>query len=84
MKAALLRTPLALGGVSMLLGLVALIAAHLMVPDDRNLSLCPQFGKGCARSHAYDALAAAGWLLLLVGVIALVVVAVRRSRDQRR
>lgn len=67
----------------MSVGLLALLTGHLLVPDDRELTLCTVFGSDCRRAYAYYGLAISGWLLLLVGVMTLIVTGMRRLRSGR-
>ena len=78
------RRPTVLGLSCLVVGVVCFLVAHLVVPDDRQLALC-DFGKDCGKAHTYYVLAVMGWVVLLVGALALVIAGTRRigRRDTR-
>jgi hypothetical protein len=77
------RRPLFIAAGSTVLGVVAFVFAGLLIQGDHLVEQCDVLGVGCGRVQAYYGLAAAGWALLLVGILALAVAGVRRLRTRR-
>jgi hypothetical protein len=62
------------------LGVLAFVLADLLIRGDHRSERCDALGVGCARVHAYLGLAAAGWALLLLALVSVVLGALRRLR----
>jgi hypothetical protein len=78
-----LRRPLIVASGSTALGVVAFVLAYLFIRGDHRVEQCDLLGVSCGRVHAGYGMAAAGWALLLVGLMALVVAGLRRLRSRR-